>query len=162
MPEDRKSNDRESAAEAYYNDFYAACARMDAAGASFRMVCDVGNWDASVCINAPGQSGDPRSAHYDDLAPKWAAGEYVPLPFSREAVDAAAELVIRSKQELEERAADQANRRCDGEIHAVDRAAGVRLRIPLQKGARSLNVALAASMVLSEALRQTQGFAQLS
>ncbi len=65
------------------------------AGASFRMVCDVGNWDASMCINAPGQSGDPRSSHYEDLAPKWAAGEYVPLPFSKAAVDAAAELVIR-------------------------------------------------------------------
>ena len=29
------------------------------AGASFRMVLDVGNWDASRVINAPGQSGDP-------------------------------------------------------------------------------------------------------
>ncbi len=64
-------------------------------GASFRMVTDVGNWDASMCINAPGQSGDPRSPHYSDLAPKWAAGEYVPLLYSKAAVDAAAELVIR-------------------------------------------------------------------
>lgn len=38
----------------------------------------------------------------------------------------------------------------------------VRLRIPLQKGARSLNVALAAAMVVSEALRQTTGFDALS
>jgi tRNA (cytidine/uridine-2'-O-)-methyltransferase len=45
------------------------------------------------------------------------------------------------------------------EVHA---AAGLRLRVPLQKGARSLNVALAASMVLSEALRQTSGFKPLS
>jgi tRNA (cytidine/uridine-2'-O-)-methyltransferase len=44
----------------------------------------------------------------------------------------------------------------------VHEAADLRLRIPLQKGARSLNVALAASMVLSEGLRQTSGFAQLS
>ncbi|MFN5484461.1 MAG: penicillin acylase family protein, partial [Bradyrhizobium sp.] len=29
------------------------------AGASFRMVLDVGNWDASRTINTPGQSGDP-------------------------------------------------------------------------------------------------------
>ena len=64
-------------------------------GASFRMVADVGNWDASMWINAPGQSGDPRSPHYDDLAEKWAAGEYVPLLYSTAAVDAAAELVIR-------------------------------------------------------------------
>ncbi|MDP1751361.1 MAG: tRNA (cytidine(34)-2'-O)-methyltransferase [Reyranella sp.] len=44
----------------------------------------------------------------------------------------------------------------------VHDAADLRVRIPLQSGARSLNVALAAAMVLSEALRQTKGFAQLS
>ena len=45
------------------------------------------------------------------------------------------------------------------DVHA---AAGVRLRIPLQPGLRSLNVALAAAMVLSEALRQTSGFDALA
>ena len=44
------------------------------AGASFRMVLDVGNWDASRTINTPGQSGDPFSGHYRDLAPLWATG----------------------------------------------------------------------------------------
>jgi tRNA (cytidine/uridine-2'-O-)-methyltransferase len=38
------------------------------------------------------------------------------------------------------------------EVHA---AADARLRIPMREGARSLNVALAAAMVLGEALRQT-------
>ena len=57
------------------------------AGASVRVVVDVGDWDRSVCVNAPGQSGDPRSPHYRDLAPVWAAGAYVPLLYSREAVD---------------------------------------------------------------------------
>lgn len=41
---------------------------------------------------------------------------------------------------------------------AVHEAADTRLRIPMQPGMRSLNVALAASMVLGEALRQTGGF----
>jgi tRNA (cytidine/uridine-2'-O-)-methyltransferase len=41
------------------------------------------------------------------------------------------------------------------EVHA---AADVRVRIPLRPGARSLNVALAAAMVLNEGLRQTAGF----
>jgi tRNA (cytidine/uridine-2'-O-)-methyltransferase len=41
------------------------------------------------------------------------------------------------------------------EVHA---AADARLRIPLRPGARSLNVAVAAGMVLGEALRQTGGF----
>jgi penicillin amidase len=63
-------------------------------GASFRVVMDVGNWDACMVINTPGQSGDPRSPHYDDMAALWARGEYVPLLYSREAVDAAAELRI--------------------------------------------------------------------
>jgi len=65
------------------------------AGSSFRMVLDVGNWDASVTVNAPGQSGDPRSPHYGALATQWAAEEYVPLLYSREAVDAAASVVIK-------------------------------------------------------------------
>lgn len=58
-------------------------------GASFRMVLDVGNWDASRTINTPGQSGDPFSGHYRDLAPLWATGQYVPLLYSRGAVEAA-------------------------------------------------------------------------
>jgi tRNA (cytidine/uridine-2'-O-)-methyltransferase len=45
------------------------------------------------------------------------------------------------------------------DVHA---AADLRVRIPLQPGARSLNVALAAAMVLSEALRQTSGFEKLA
>jgi len=64
-------------------------------GASFRMVLDVGNWDQSVTVNTPGQSGDPFSSHYRDLAPIWAAGEYVPLVYSREAVERAAREAIR-------------------------------------------------------------------
>ncbi|CAN5921102.1 tRNA (cytidine(34)-2'-O)-methyltransferase [soil metagenome] len=44
----------------------------------------------------------------------------------------------------------------------VHEAADLRLRIPLQKGARSLNIALAAAMVVSEALRQTSGFHALT
>ena len=63
-------------------------------GASFRMVVDVGDWDNSRVINTPGQSGNPLSAHYDDLAPLWARGDYVPLLYSRAAVDAAAETRI--------------------------------------------------------------------
>ena len=44
----------------------------------------------------------------------------------------------------------------------VHEAADVGLRIPLRPALRSLNVALAATMVLSEALRQTSGFDILS
>ncbi len=41
----------------------------------------------------------------------------------------------------------------------VHDAADARIRVPMAAGMRSLNVALAAAMVLSEALRQTDGFA---
>lgn len=44
----------------------------------------------------------------------------------------------------------------------VHEAAHLRLRIPQKRGTRSLNVALAASLVLSEGLRQTSGFQHLS
>jgi tRNA (cytidine/uridine-2'-O-)-methyltransferase len=45
------------------------------------------------------------------------------------------------------------------EVHA---AADARLGIPMKSGMRSLNVAVAAAMVLGEALRQLEGFAQLN
>jgi penicillin amidase len=57
------------------------------AGASFRMLLDVGGWDASLAINSPGQSGDPASPHFRDLFPLWLAGEYFPLSYSRAAVE---------------------------------------------------------------------------
>ncbi|HEX3367319.1 penicillin acylase family protein [Phenylobacterium sp.] len=65
------------------------------AGASVRLVMDVGAWDNSVAVNTPGQSGDPFSVHYRDLFPLWAAGSYVPLDFSRAAIDRDAELVVK-------------------------------------------------------------------
>lgn len=65
------------------------------AGASFRMVVDVGAWDNSRFINTPGQSGGPESPHFRDLFPLWAKGEYVPLVFSRPAVEAATESVLK-------------------------------------------------------------------
>ncbi len=64
-------------------------------GPSFRVVVDVGNWDNSRAMNTPGQSGDPDSAHYRDLAPHWAKGEYFPLLYSRKLVEAATETTIR-------------------------------------------------------------------
>jgi tRNA (cytidine/uridine-2'-O-)-methyltransferase len=45
-----------------------------------------------------------------------------------------------------------------GVPESVHKAADRRLRIPMQLGMRSLNVAMAAAIVASEALRQTDGF----
>jgi tRNA (cytidine/uridine-2'-O-)-methyltransferase len=48
-----------------------------------------------------------------------------------------------------------------GVPEAVHAAAEARVRVPLRPGLRSLNLALAAALVLGEALRQTGGFTRL-
>lgn len=52
-------------------------------------------------------------------------------------------------------------RESGGVPDAVHEAADARLRIPMRAGLRSLNIAVAASMVLGEALRQTGGFSSI-
>ena len=56
-------------------------------GASYRHILDLADWDRSVFTSTPGQSGQPGSPHYDDLLPTWAEGRYVPLVYSRSAVE---------------------------------------------------------------------------
>ncbi|HZS51141.1 MAG TPA: penicillin acylase family protein, partial [Bryobacterales bacterium] len=72
---------------------------VQASGASYREIFDLSDWDRSVAINAPGQSGQPGSPHYADLLPLWADGEYFPLPYSRAAVEknTARRLVLEPK-----------------------------------------------------------------
>ena len=60
-------------------------------GATYRHIVDLADWDRSVATNAPGQSGQPGSPHFDDLAQLWAKQEYLPLSFSDAAVEASAE-----------------------------------------------------------------------
>jgi penicillin amidase len=64
-------------------------------GPSFRIIVDVGNWDNSRAVNHPGQSGNPDSPNYRDLAPLWLRGEYFPLLYSRDAIESATEKRIR-------------------------------------------------------------------
>ncbi|MEU4205841.1 penicillin acylase family protein [Streptomyces sp. NPDC026294] len=68
-------------ATAYGTDF------RQTTGATFRLVIDVGDWDASVAMNAPGQSGDPDSPHYRDLFADWAADGAFPLLYGRAAIE---------------------------------------------------------------------------
>lgn len=63
-------------------------------GASYRHVMDLGNWDNSVAMNTPGQSGDPNSPHYDDLFPMWADGKFFPLFFSRDKIEGVTEDIL--------------------------------------------------------------------
>lgn len=48
-----------------------------------------------------------------------------------------------------------------GVPHAVAEAADLRIRIPMRDSMRSINVALAATLILGEAKRQTDGFTGL-
>ncbi|MFZ0638880.1 MAG: penicillin acylase family protein [Candidatus Acidiferrales bacterium] len=57
------------------------------AGASYREIFDLSNWDHSEAVNTPGESGQPESPHYQDLAPLWRDGKYFPLAYSRGAVE---------------------------------------------------------------------------
>jgi len=55
-------------------------------GASYREIMDTSDWDHSVAVNAPGESGQPGSPHSSDLLPLWAEGRYFPLVYSEAAV----------------------------------------------------------------------------
>lgn len=60
-------------------------------GGSLKIVADTENWDNSVGLNTPGQSGDPDSPHYRDLFELWARGRYFPVAYSRGKVESVAE-----------------------------------------------------------------------
>lgn len=55
-------------------------------GASFRILVDTEDWEKTLGINTPGQSGDPTSSFYKNLFPIWAKNEFVAIPYSRETV----------------------------------------------------------------------------
>jgi penicillin amidase len=57
------------------------------AGASYREIFDLSDWDNAVAVNVAGQSGQPGSVHYDDLLPLWTHGQYFPLRFTKPSID---------------------------------------------------------------------------
>jgi penicillin amidase len=65
-------------------------------GASYRMVCDLADWDRARSIHLPGQSGVPGDPHYADLVAAWRRGAHHPMPWSRAAV----EEVLEHREEL--------------------------------------------------------------
>ena len=60
-------------------------------GGSFKLIADTEDWDNSIGINTPGQSGDPASPHYRDLFDLWAKGRYFPVAYSRGKVESVTE-----------------------------------------------------------------------
>lgn len=82
---------RGGASDTVNNSEYESADFRHIGGASLRVVIDVGNWDGSKAVNAPGQSGNPADPHYKDLAESWRKGEYFPLLYSKAAVERNAE-----------------------------------------------------------------------
>ena len=60
-------------------------------GGSLKIIADTENWDNSLGLNNPGQSGDPASPHYRDLFELWSRGKYFPVTYSRPRVESVAE-----------------------------------------------------------------------
>ena len=48
-------------------------------GAGYRAVYDFADLDKSIFIQTTGQSGNPFSSHYDDMADYWAEGRYLQM-----------------------------------------------------------------------------------
>lgn len=69
------------------------------AGASFRMVVDLEDWDKAMFTNSPGQSGDPESYFYKNLFELWANDRHFPVYFSRDKIEKATyeQLSLRPK-----------------------------------------------------------------
>jgi penicillin amidase len=63
-------------------------------GASFKIIVDTENWDRTLGINNPGQSGDPRSNHYGDLFNLWGTGGYFPVYFTKSKIVSVSEKVL--------------------------------------------------------------------
>jgi penicillin amidase len=65
---------------------------------TYRQIIDLGDLSRSQWIYAPGQSGQVGHRHYDDLIDPWRKGETIPMLWTREQVDDAAEgrLVLKS------------------------------------------------------------------
>jgi penicillin amidase len=55
-------------------------------GASFRVLMDTKDWDRTLMINAPGQSGGPHSPFYGNLLETWAKDGYFPAYFSKKMI----------------------------------------------------------------------------
>jgi penicillin amidase len=63
-------------------------------GPPFRFIADLSDWNKSLGMLVPGQSGHPASRSYDGSIQRWLKGEYHPMLFDREAVLGSADAVL--------------------------------------------------------------------
>lgn len=69
-------------------------------GASFKVIIDTGNWDESLFMNSPGQSGNPDSPFYKNLFDMWAKDKYLPLFYSKSKIESttAQTIILKPKK----------------------------------------------------------------
>jgi penicillin amidase len=69
-------------------------------GASFRILMDTDDWDKTLIINTPGQSGDSNSPFYRNLFSTWANDSYFPSYYSRALIEQnlAEKLIIKPEK----------------------------------------------------------------
>lgn len=66
-------------------------------GAGYRAIYDMSEGATGRFIQTTGQSGNPYSEHFDDMAPLWENGELLPIVTDRAAIEAAATLKLLPK-----------------------------------------------------------------
>ncbi len=64
-------------------------------GGSFKFIADAENWDNSIGLNNPGQSGNPDSQEYRNLFDMWSKGRYFPVAYSRPKVESVTKSVTQ-------------------------------------------------------------------
>jgi penicillin amidase len=62
----------------------------NSSGASFRILVDTENWEKTLGINTPGQSGNPESPFYGNLFEPWANDRYFKVYFEKANIKGAA------------------------------------------------------------------------
>ena len=58
---------------------------------ALRVIMDIGNWDNSFVISPPGQVGILGSKYFDNLAPLWLKGNYIPMLWSFDKIKSTSE-----------------------------------------------------------------------
>ena len=68
-------------------------------GPPYRFIADLSDWNNSLSVLVPGQSGHPASQHYADQVKSWFNGKYHPMLFIREKIESSAvnTLVLQPK-----------------------------------------------------------------
>ena len=69
-------------------------------GPPFRFIADLSDWNQSLGILVPGQSGHRASPSYDNNIKAWFRGEYHPMVFDREVVMGAVKEVMNLKPKV--------------------------------------------------------------